>query len=132
MPNMKPLCLTVQKLLPSLKFLMKDRLTDKPKMDNTLIPFKGHDTICTKVNTQQTNSNYTLKMFSININILTLTETLLKNSKPTQLTIKLLQKHCILQLKVACTSGPFFEKIMKRYPIFSLQNNYHQIDQRHK
>ena len=24
-------------------------------------------------------------------------------------------------IKVAYTSGPFFEKIMKRYPIFSLQ-----------
>ena len=24
-------------------------------------------------------------------------------------------------IKVACTSGPIFEKIMKRYPIFSLQ-----------
>ena len=28
--------------------------------------------------------------------------------------------------------GPFFEKIVKRYPIFSLQINYYQIDQRHK
>ena len=36
------------------------------------------------------------------------------------------------QIKVACTSGPFFEKIIKRYPIFSLQINYHQIDQKHK
>ena len=34
--------------------------------------------------------------------------------------------------KVACTSGPFFEKIMKRYPIFSLQMNYQEIDQMHK
>ena len=31
-------------------------------------------------------------------------------------------------IKVACTSGPFFEKIMNRYPIFSLQINYYQID----
>ena len=35
-------------------------------------------------------------------------------------------------LKVAYNSGPFFEKIMKRYPIFSLQINYYQIDQKHK
>ena len=35
-------------------------------------------------------------------------------------------------LKVACTSGQFFEKIIKRYPIFSLQINYYQIDQKHK
>ena len=32
--------------------------------------------------------------------------------------------------KVACTSGPFFEKNMKRYPIFSLQMNYYQIDKK--
>ena len=38
----------------------------------------------------------------------------------------------IIELKVAYTSGPFFEKIMKRYPIFSLQINNYQIDQRHK
>ena len=37
-----------------------------------------------------------------------------------------------LSFKVAYTSGPFFEKIMKRYPIFSLQIHYHQIDQRHQ
>ena len=35
-------------------------------------------------------------------------------------------------LKVAYTSGPIFEKIMKRYPIFSLQIIYYQIDQMHK
>ena len=35
-------------------------------------------------------------------------------------------------IKVACTSGQFFEKIIKRYPIFSLQRNNNQIDQRHK
>ena len=35
--------------------------------------------------------------------------------------------------KVACTSVPFFEKkIMKRYPIFSVQINYYQIDQMNK
>ena len=34
--------------------------------------------------------------------------------------------------KVASTSGPFFEKIMKRYPIFSLQINYYQIIKRHE
>ena len=34
--------------------------------------------------------------------------------------------------KVAYTAGLFFEKIMKRYPIFSLQINYHHIDQKHK
>ena len=38
----------------------------------------------------------------------------------------------VMSHKVACTFGPFFEKIMKRYPIFSLQINNHQIDQRHK
>ena len=37
-----------------------------------------------------------------------------------------------MNVKVACTSGQFFEKIMKRYPILSLQINYDQIDQRHK
>ena len=26
-----------------------------------------------------------------------------------------------IMLKVACTSGPIFEKFMKRYPIYSLQ-----------
>ena len=35
-------------------------------------------------------------------------------------------------LKVACTSGPIFEKIMKRYPIFSLQMINYQIDLMHK
>ena len=35
-------------------------------------------------------------------------------------------------LKVAYTSGPFFEKMMKRNPIFSLQINYYQIDERHE
>ena len=34
--------------------------------------------------------------------------------------------------KVAYTSGPIFEKIMKRYPIFSVQKIDHQIDQKHK
>ena len=35
--------------------------------------------------------------------------------------------------KVACTSGPIFEKkIIKRYPIFSVQITYFQIDQMHK
>ena len=34
--------------------------------------------------------------------------------------------------KVACTSAPFFEKIMKRYPIFSVQIINYQIDQMHK
>ena len=32
-------------------------------------------------------------------------------------------------LKVAYTSGPIFEKIMKRYPIFSEQIINYQIDQ---
>ena len=32
------------------------------------------------------------------------------------------------RVKVAYTSGPFFEKIIKRYPIFSLQINYYRID----
>ena len=34
--------------------------------------------------------------------------------------------------KMACTSGPFFDKIMKRYHIFPTQINYYQIDQMHK
>ena len=38
----------------------------------------------------------------------------------------------LITIKVAYTSGQFFEKIMKRYSIFSLQINYDQIDQRHK
>ena len=38
----------------------------------------------------------------------------------------------IVSIKVAYTSGPIFEKIIKRYPIFSLQINYYQIDQKHK
>ena len=37
-----------------------------------------------------------------------------------------------MSIKVAYTSGPIFEKIIKRYPIFSLQINYYQIDQKHK
>ena len=37
-----------------------------------------------------------------------------------------------LRLKVAYTSGPIFEKIMKRYPIFSVQIINYQIDQKHK
>ena len=37
-----------------------------------------------------------------------------------------------VDLKVAYTSGPIFEKIIKRYPIFSLRINYNQIDQKHK
>ena len=37
-----------------------------------------------------------------------------------------------VRLKVACTSGPIFEIIMKRYPIFSVQKIDHQIDQKHK
>ena len=35
-------------------------------------------------------------------------------------------------LKVAYTSGPIFEKIIKRYPIFSVQIINYQIDQKHK
>ena len=35
-------------------------------------------------------------------------------------------------LKVAYTSGQIFEKIMKRYPIFSVQIINYQIDQKHK
>ena len=35
-------------------------------------------------------------------------------------------------IKVACTSGQIFEKIMKRYPIFSVQIINYQIDQMHK
>ena len=33
---------------------------------------------------------------------------------------------------MAYTSGPIFEKIMKRYPIFSVQIINYQIDQKHK
>ena len=38
----------------------------------------------------------------------------------------------IKYFKVAYTSGLIFEKIMKRYPIFSLHIIYYQIDQMHK
>ena len=34
--------------------------------------------------------------------------------------------------KVAYTSGPIIEKIMNRYPIFSVQIINYQIDQMHK
>ena len=40
--------------------------------------------------------------------------------------------HITDRLKVAYTSGPIFEKIMKRYPIFSLQIINYQIDLKHK
>ena len=50
-----------------------------------------------------------------------------------------LYKHSIVEatsykyvFKVAYTSGPIFEKIMKRYPIFSLQIINYQIDLKHK
>ena len=33
--------------------------------------------------------------------------------------------------KVAFSSGPIIEKLMKRYPMFSVQKNYYQIDQIH-
>ena len=36
------------------------------------------------------------------------------------------------RIKVAYTSGPIFETIMKRYPIFSVQIIHYQIDQKHK
>ena len=36
------------------------------------------------------------------------------------------------KFKVAGTSGQIFEKIMKRYPIFSLQIIYYQTAQMHK
>ena len=35
-------------------------------------------------------------------------------------------------IKVAYTSGPIFEKNMKRYPIFSVEIINYQIDQKHK
>ena len=35
-------------------------------------------------------------------------------------------------IKVAYTSGPIFEKIMKRYPIFSMQIINYQIDHKYK
>ena len=35
-------------------------------------------------------------------------------------------------VKVAYTSGPIFEKIMKRYPIFSVQIINYQNDQKYK
>ena len=37
-----------------------------------------------------------------------------------------------ITLKVAYTSGPIFEKIIKRYPIFPVQIIKYQIDQKHK
>ena len=40
--------------------------------------------------------------------------------------------HALVYLKVAYTSGPIFEKIMKRYPIFSVQIINYQIDQKYK
>ena len=40
--------------------------------------------------------------------------------------------YMILLFKVAYTSGPIFENIMKRYPIFSVQIINYQIDQKHK
>ena len=36
-----------------------------------------------------------------------------------------------MRFKVACTSGPIFEK-NKRYPIFSIQIINYQIDRLHK
>ena len=45
---------------------------------------------------------------------------------------KILNMPQIIWVKVACTSGPIFEKIMKRYPIFSLQIIKCQIDLMHK
>ena len=41
-------------------------------------------------------------------------------------------KELLDHLKVAYTSGPIFVKIMKRYPIFSLQIINYQIDLMHK
>ena len=41
-------------------------------------------------------------------------------------------KRCEKSKKVARTSGPIFEKIMKRYHIFSVQIINYQIDQVHK
>ena len=38
---------------------------------------------------------------------------------------------CLI-FKVAYTSGPIFEKNMKRYPIFSVQIINYQIAQKHK
>ena len=44
-----------------------------------------------------------------------------------------INKKNILELfKVAYTSGPIFENIMKLYSIFSVQIIYYQIDQMHK
>ena len=37
-----------------------------------------------------------------------------------------------MYVKVAYTSGPIFEKIMKRYPILSVQIINYQMDQKHK
>ena len=39
---------------------------------------------------------------------------------------------CTFAFKVAYTSGLIFEKIMKRYPIFSVHIINYQIDQMHK
>ena len=41
-------------------------------------------------------------------------------------------KSQLCKLKVAYTSGQIFEKIIKRYPIFSVQKIDHQIDKKHK
>ena len=51
--------------------------------------------------------------------------------RPCLAKIKIFQKF-IFVFKVAYTSGPIFEKIMKRYPIFSVQRIYYQIDLMHK
>ena len=42
------------------------------------------------------------------------------------------QVESIDSIKVAYTSGPIFEKIMKRYPIFSVQIINYQRVQKHK
>ena len=38
-------------------------------------------------------------------------------------------QNILIRLKVAFTSGPIFEKIVKWYPIFSVQKINYQIDQ---
>ena len=57
--------------------------------------------------------------------------TFLQNFPPAKIT---LFKSCYKDpfLKVACTSGPIFGKIMKQNPLFSVQIIYNQIDLMHK
>ena len=50
------------------------------------------------------------------------------STKPLSILLTKLLTH----IKVAYTSGPIFEKMKKRYPIFSVQKIDYQTDQKHK